>query len=213
MNPQIPGQPDPPGVWPPAITPSEVWPPPPTQAPTAVVPFKTVFAYVEGSVPLFRAGTLAFGEGGVTIQGKAVPRYEIQVPVIAALFFLRIGWLIAYLVMEYGVRGDALLNVAWNQVRRVVLVPRKRRICLVYDAPNYKGVVKPFSLTTKLDPGAYDAYAAAASQHIPDRVAEGKLRAWTSPVVWTVCAGILISLVVLGILFAVDSYTRAGAGH
>ena len=189
-----------------------VWPPPPTQTPGVMIPFRTVFAFAEGSVPLFRIGSLSFNEKGVTIQGKVVPRYEIQVPIIAALFLIRIGWLIAYLIMEYAVRSDAALAVPWGQVRRVVLAPRKRQACLVYEAPNYKGVLKTFSLTTKLDPAMYDAYVAAARQSIPDRVAEGKLRAWTSPVVWTVCVGVLISLVVIGILVALSNHPGVGAG-
>ncbi len=56
----------------------------------------------------------------------------------------------------------------------------------------------------------YDAYVAAARQYIPDRVTEGKLRAWTSPVVWTVCIGILVALAILGVISAVSSRTGAG---
>ncbi len=208
MPPENYGQPAPPsGTWtstpPPA--PEGTWPPPPTLAPGVTVPFKTVFAYVEGSVPLFRVGTLSFGGQGLLIQGKVVPRYEIQVPIVAVCFLLRVGWIIAYLIMEYAARSDAALDVPWDQVRRIILVPRKRQACVVYQAPNYKGVVKPFSLTTKLEPAAYDAYAAAANQYAPGRVGEGKLRAWTSPVVWTVCIGILLAVLLLAIFFAVSN--------
>ncbi len=170
-----------------------------------VYPFKTIFNYVQGSVPNFRLGTLTVNDASITIAGKAVTRYEIQVPVLIACLFLRLGFLIAYFVMEYGVRKDELISVGWEQVRQVVTNARKQRLCLVYEAPNYKGVVKTFSLTTKMESPQYEAFLAAAQKRLPGRVAEGKLRAWTSPPVWVFCAGALIGLVFVGILMLTDS--------
>lgn len=156
-------------------------------------------------MPNFRLGTLTVNDSGITIAGKAVPRYEIQVPILIACLFLRLGFLIAYCIMEYGVRKDELLSVGWGQIRQIVTNARKQRVCLVYEAPNYKGVVKTFSLTTRMEPPQYEAFLATARQRLPGRVTEGKLRAWTSPPVWVFCGGILISLVVIGILLLTDS--------
>lgn len=192
-----------------------VWPPPPTVPASSygavqpslgmAFPFKTEFRYVQGSVPLFRSGTLWLSPYGLAIQGKAVPRYEIQVPILVVTIVLGAGWVIAYLIMEYAIRTDAALDLAWDRVQQVVLSPKKRRVCLVYDAPDYKGVVKPYSLTTNLPGPQYDAFVEAARPHVSDRMLEGKPRNWTSPVVWVVCAGILLAIAFYIVLFAAGS--------
>jgi len=192
---------------------SSVWPPPPTNqaTPSALTfPFKTLFQYVKpSSVPTLRAGTLALYPKGVSLQGKAVTRYEIQVPILILTLFLRL-FLVAYLLLEYAIRHDESLNVPWTNVRGVTLVPKRRRICLVYDAPNYKGAVKTFSLTFQADPVHYAAFAENIPAFLPDRVTEGKLRAWTSPPVWVFCGGVLASLLIIGILLAVSPQSLGG---
>ena len=183
------------------VAPGAVWPPPPTNqatSPQAVTfPFKTLLSYVQGSVPDFRVGTVTLYPEGVTIQGKAVVRSEIQVPVLIACLFLRLGFFIAYAIMEYAIRRDEVLSVPWASIKRIVTVPKKRRVCLVYSAPNYKGVVKTFSLAFKLEPVQYAAFVSAAQRQVPDRLGEGKLRAWTSPRVWVFCGGALVGLLIL----------------
>ncbi len=193
---------------------SSVWPPPPTNqaiSPQALTfPFKTLFLYVKpSSVPLLRVGTLTLFPEGISLQGKAVTRYEIQVPILIATLLLR-GFLIAYVLMEYAIRRDAFVNVAWSEVRGITLVPKKRRVCVVYDAPNYKSVVKTFSLAFRLDPAQYEAFVAAAQTFLPGRVSEGKLRAWTSPPVWVFCAGLLGVLAFLGITYLLSPHSLAG---
>ena len=152
---------------------------------------------MQGSVPDFRIGTVTLSPEGVFIQGKAVVRSEIQIPILIACLLLRLGFIIAYAVMEYGFRRDAMLQVAWADVREMVLVPNKNRVCLVYTAPNYKGVVKTFSLAFKLDPALYTAFVSDVGQQIPERVHEGKIRAWTSPKAWIFLGGILLGLLIL----------------
>ena len=183
-----------------------VWPPPPTSlfaSPQALTfPFKTIFQYVKpSSVPLFRVGTVSLYPEGVSIQGKAVTRYEVQASILAISLFLRL-FLVAYLIMEYGIRRDEFLNVLWSDVKEVVLVPKKRRVCLVYNAPNYKGIIKTFSLTFNPGTAYYDAFVGSVTGFLPDRVIEGKLRPWTSPPVWIFCTGIVIALIFLGIIAA-----------
>ena len=190
---------------------SGVWPPAPTNqaksSQSLTFPFKTLFLYVKpSSVPTFRQGTLTLSPEGVSIQGKAVTRYEIQLPILAATFFLRL-FLLVYLLLEYAIRHDEFLNVPWADVRGATLVPKKRRVCLVYDAPNYKGVIKTFSLAFRPDPAYYDTLVGSLQTFLPGRVLEGKLRAWTSPPVWVFCAGLLLVLVVIGIVFAVSPQT------
>lgn len=195
---------------------SEIWPPPPLgqgagfSAPALTVPFKTIFRFSEGSVPNLRVGSVSLSDQGIYIQGQSTPRYEIQMPILLACILLGVGWLIAYLIMEYAIRNPETVVVPWEQVQRIVFVPKKRQVCLVYQVPNYKGVVKTFSLAFALEQSLFDQFRAAAQQSVPNKVTEGKLRAWTSPVVWLVCAGILLSILFLGIMFAVGSTTPAG---
>lgn len=204
INPYGPGDQHPPSVLPDQN--AGVWPPPPTSqfaAPQALTfPFKTIFQYVKpSSVPLFRVGTVSLYPQGVSIQGKAVTRYETQCSILAISLFLRL-FLVAYLIMEYAIRRDEFLNVPWSDVKEVVLVPKKRRVCLVYNAPNYKGIIKTFSLTFSPGVAYYDAFVGSVTGFLPDRVIEGKLRQWTSPPVWIFCTGLLIVLIFLGILAA-----------
>lgn len=191
---------------------SGVWPPPPTNqasmlgqgnAPAALTfPFRTLFFFVKpSSVPNFRVGTVALYPEGVSIQGKAITRYENQVSILIISLFLRL-FLVAYLVMEYAFRRDEIVNVPWAEVQGVTLVPKKRYVCVVYNAPNYKGVVKKFSLTFRPDPAYYTAFVENIQTFLPGRVTEGKLRRWTSPPVWIFCGALFAVLIFLGILFA-----------
>ncbi len=164
-------------------------------------PFRTWFGYVRGSVPDFRVGILTLSPEGVLIQGKAVVRSEIQVPILMACLLLRFGFLIAYVALEYGFRRDAALSVPWVNVSELVLVPKKNRVCLVYTAPNYKGVMKTFSLAFKLNPTLYAAFVDCVGQSVPERVHEGKIRAWTSPKAWVFLGGILVGLSILLAVF------------
>ena len=187
-----------------------VWPPPPinqASLPQAqTYPFKTLLNYVQGGVTNFRVGTVTLYPEGATIQGKAVIRYEIQVPILIVCLLLRLGFLVAYAIMEYGLRRDEMVNVPWSDVRLLVLSPKKQWVCLVYDTPNYKQVVKTFSLAFKLEPALYDRFVASVRQSIPERVQEGKLRAWTSPPVWVFCGGALVGLAILLIVFLMTGH-------
>lgn len=178
---------------------SGVWPPPPGgagyQMPGLTFPFKTEFYSVKGSVPLFRVGTVSLYPEGLTIQGKAVPRYEIQLPILIVSALL-IGFLIVWAILEYAFRRDAVANVPWNDVQGVTLVPKQRRICIVYNAPNYKGVIKTFSLAFRPAQPEYDAFAQNIQTSLPGRVVEGKLARWTSPPTWVFVAAVVIGILV-----------------
>ncbi len=208
MNPINPGNPYNPGnsspqgsLYPPSELPSQspgVWPPAPalgSQPQALTFPFKTEFYTAGGSVPLFRVGTVSLYPEGVSIQGKAVPRYEIQVPILIVSALL-VGFIIVYALLEYAFRGDAVANIPWADVRGVTLVPNKRRICLVYDAPNYKGITKTFSLTFRPDPATYDAFVQNIQTFLPGRVTEGKLSRWTSPAVWIFLVAIVFGIAI-----------------
>ncbi len=226
MNPINPGPPynssNPGNPYPPSELPGQnpgVWPPPPTggiQPQALTFPFKTEFYTAGGSVPLFRVGTLSLYPEGVSIQGKAVPRYEIQVPILIASALL-VGFLIVYLLLEYAFRGDAMANIPWAEVRGVTLVPKQRRICLVYDAPNYKGITKTFSLAFRPGPAAYDAFVQNIQIFLPDRVTEGKLSRWTSPAVWiflvAIVFGILVQVALASLTHGVSLSNGNGTGQ
>ena len=169
-------------------------------------PFKTLLSRVEGTVPNFRVGSVSLSPDGLYIQGKAVIRYETQVPILIACLLLRLGFLIAYAIMEYAIRRDEALSVPWASVKQVVLVPTKRRVCVVYDAPNYKGAIKTFSLAFALDPTLYQSFTATAEQYLPGRVSVGKLRTWTSPPSWVFLAGVILGIALLVIIGAFGGF-------
>ena len=183
-----------------------VWPPPPSVAgavPAVAAPFKWLYRRAPGKVAGraliadFREGLVQLEPQGIVIQGKVVPRAEIRVPIlIFCLLFSVLIAAIANAVMEYGMRKDQWLAVRWDSVREVLLSPTKQQAVLIYDAPNYAGVTKTFSLAFTPAPGYYETFAAAARQYVPGAVTEGRLRNATSPIVWAVLA--LLVLVLAG---------------
>ena len=171
-----------------------VWPPPPSVAgavPAVAAPFKWLYRRASGKVAGrafiadFREGLVQLEPQGLVIQGKVVPRAEIRLLVlIPCLLFSVLVAAIANAVMEYGMRKDQWLSVRWGSVREVLLSPTKQQAVIIYDAPNYAGKIKTFSLAFTPAPGYYEAFAAAARQHAPGAVTEGRLRNATSPAVW-----------------------------
>lgn len=188
-----------------------VWPPPPSVAgagavPAVAAPFKWLYRRAVGKVARrafiadFREGLIQLEPQGIVIQGKVVPRAEIRMLVLIPCLVLNVLLaVIANAVMEYGMRSDQWLSVPWSSVREVLLSPTKQQAVLIYDAPNYAGKVKTFSLAFTPAPGSYEAFADAARQHVPSAVTEGRLRNATSPIVW-VFVGLLLALA----LFTLD---------
>jgi hypothetical protein len=75
---------------------------------------------------------------------------------------------------------DQYAQVPWSSVQSIVLRPKQRQACIVYNYPTASGVVKTFSLGFDLKDN-YDSFATVLGSMVPDRVAEGKLRQWNSP--------------------------------
>ncbi len=188
-----------------------IWPPPPSVAgavPAVAAPFKWLYRRASGKVAGramiadFREGVVQLEPQGIVIQGKVVPRAEIRVPIL--IFCLLISVLIAVIanaVMEYGMRKDQWLAVRWDSVREVLLSPTKQQAVLIYDAPNYAGIMKTFSLAFTPAPGYYETFAAAAREYVPGAVTEGRLRNATSPIVW-IALGLLVLILSVGIYAA-----------
>lgn len=188
----------------------KVWPPPPCDPAKnssldaeVTVSFTTQFRFVEGSVPNFRRGAVRVSSEGLLLEGKSVLPYEYQVPVFLVGLLLPPLWIIAYLVMEYGLRHTELLALSWSSVRRVAYAGGEQMVCIVYDALNYKGIEKVYSLAFTLNKNEYDAFLACASHWLPASVGEGRLRLWTSPMNWafglfllTPCVGFLLFILV-----------------
>lgn len=185
-----------------------VWPPPPSVAgagavPAVAAPFKWLYRRAIGKaagrafIADFREGLVQLEPQGIVIQGKIVPRAEIRVPILVfcVLFSILIA-AIANAVMEYGMRKDQWLSVPWSSVREVLLSPTKQQAVLIYDAPNYAGISKTFSLAFTPAPGYYEAFADAARQYVPGAVTEGRLRNATSPIVWGALALLVLVLTV-----------------
>jgi hypothetical protein len=182
-----------PTVWPPVPEQSAaVWPPAPTTIPRQTYNFKTLFARVTGSVPDFRSGVMGIDGNGMSVEGSAVRPSEIQVPILILSFF--ICFLLGYIILEYVARIQARLFVPWDSITNVVLVPNKKQVCVTYTAPNYKGVVKPFSLATKLTPEQYETFAGQCRTIVPDKVVDGKLKSWNSPAVILFLIGLALNI-------------------
>jgi len=164
--------------------------------PQFIVPFKILFKRLEGSVPGYRTGTVSIiTADGIVIAGKTVMPYEKQAPILIASLPLRM-YLVAYLVMEYGMRRDAYDMIPWTNVVRVASDPKRREICIMYDAPNHKGIVKRFSLTFKVDPTMFEPFIAAFGANGVD-VQPAKLRPWSSPPALIFLIGVLIIILVI----------------
>ena len=190
-----------------------VWPPPPTVGapqPAAwtlpATPFQYLYRRGPGPVgaksPIsdFRSGTLFFDDQGIIIDGRACPRAQVRYAV--SLPFVLLGLLtaaVAHYVMEYGVQHPERLGVRWDQVRHLTADPAKPQGCLVYDAPDYKGRIRTFSLGFTMTPGYDGVLRQAARTFIPDRFQEARLRNATTPGVW-VFLGVFFA-VLLGIIF------------
>ena len=196
------------------MTQDSVWPPPPMVQgqPAAwaapVCPFKWTYRRAPGKVAGkaniadFREGYLQFDGEGVIIQGKAVPRAEIRALVIIPCALLSILLaVIANSIMEYAVRSDQRLGVRWDSVREVLLSPDKQQACLIYDAPNYKGRVKTFSLALTATPGYYDVLAQAAQHFAATRTSEGRLKGATPLAAWIVL-GLFFAFIVAAVVVA-----------
>jgi hypothetical protein len=164
------------------------------------IPFKTLFLRIDGPVSDFRTGVVEVTTEGIRITGKAVKNAEAQIPILIVTLFLRL-WLIAYLLLEYAFRNDKWLTVPWRHVRQVGLTPRKRRVCLVFETPNDKGIVKTFSLAFKVPPEHYDSLVESLREFVGPRVEEVKMRSWNSPAM----VMFLIGIGFWGIIFAIGS--------
>ncbi len=209
MIPQQPGSP----LSPPSVV-DGVWPPPPVVQPqpsqwdTPFVPFKYLYRRGVGSAGAkaptsdFREGVLFFDEYGVIIDGKACPRAEVRYWV--SMPFILLGLLVAavvHYVMEYAVQHPERIGVRWDQVRHITVDPAKSQGCIVYDAPNYKGDIRTFSLGLTITPGYEETLRYAARTFIPDRFQEARLRNATLPGVWIFIAVFFAALIGI-ILFA-----------
>lgn len=169
--------------------------------PLAVCPFKWTYRRAPGPVGAkarvadLREGVLYFDTEGIIIQGKAVPRAEIRTLVLIPCFLLSLLIaVIANSLMEYAFRHDEYLGVRWGQVREVMLAPDKQQACVIYDAPNYAGKIKTFSLAFTPSPGFYDVLAQAIRQYAPVPVVQDRLRIASSPVLLAVLVVLILGV-------------------
>ena len=195
------------------VSDDSIWPPPPVrEVPTPAYPFETQFYTTGESVPDVRGGVLRLGADGVNLDGRAIARAEIQFPlyVLGALAFF-VGILAVALVMEFIVRLRVQAHIPWARVRRIVTVPRRQQVCLVYDAPNSAGAERTWALTIQLERALYLSFVAEAERYAPGCVAPGKLRAWTPAYAWVFIVPIL-ALGLIALASLVVTLLHAGAG-
>ena len=129
--------------------------------------------------------------------GRAIARAEIQFPlyVLGALAFF-VGVLVVALVMEFLIRFRVQAHIPWAQVRRIVIVPRRQQICLVYDAPNFRRNRSDMGADNSTGTGALSAFVAEAERFAPGRIAPGKLRDWMPAYAWV----LIIPILTLGLI-------------
>jgi len=152
-----------------------------------------------------RNGNLWFNDDGFGMSGKAVLPTEYRTPILLVCLVLRIGVLIAYLIMEYGFRKDRQLFVPWSDVTKVVVSPMRDNACLVFNAPTFSNAkVKLTSLAFKLNPMYADAFLAAANHYVGGRVEERKLPPATSP--WVI---LVLVLVIFAVAFGIGFYASS----
>ena len=139
---------------------------------------------------------MQFDPEGVIIRGRAVMRAETRAMILVPCYLagLLVGAIVAS-ILESTARHDEYVGVRWNQVREVLLAPGKQQACLIYDAPNYAGKIKTFSLAFTPAPGYFEYFSQTARQFASVSVSEGRLKNATTPAAW---AG--LALLVLGIV-------------
>jgi hypothetical protein len=162
----------PPKIWPLAAAASTVeaaiWPPPPTARPTAAVRFRNNRTAIRGTVSDMRTGTLSVYREGITLVGNAVLRAEVIFWIEYVAFFL-VSWVIAALILEY-IRPAASLTLKWDEIELVGLIPKKRRVCVVYRQTDKRGRTRKLSLATSLSPTDYEAFTEAVVANAPHTV-------------------------------------------
>jgi len=195
-----------------------VWPPPiygqtsgQPGAPLPLPSYKFTFYYerVEGIVSDYREGNLSVAGDGLYVNGKMIPRAEIYQSILIAALFARGAIILAYLIMRYGFLRPEYTFIPWSTVRSLTTMPRKRKLCVVFDAPNYKGVIKRFSLTMKFKKEDYAAVTDTLDSAAPGLAQPGVIRSANSPVVlvWMAC-------MLLGLAFIlVVTFTEVGRAH
>lgn len=187
---------------------SPVWPPPastgpapiyPTQPPS-MFPFKYVHERYSGNIADFREGSFGVSPAGLLIQGRAQPKAEIYQTVLVLSFLFCYGILgasIAYLIMRYACLRNETCQIPWNQVRAMVTVPEKNKLCIVYEPQGQQldyqtGMGKTYCLTMSFSPDDYAGLMQTTESYAPHFAQPGKLRSATSIVVWVFVILVLV---------------------
>jgi len=185
-------------VWPP---PPLAWPPPPGNMPETPVFFPFIYKHekVKGNLSDFREGSLGIASWGLTLQGRAQPRAEIyQTVLILTFFFCRgFGAFIAYLIMRYGCLHNEVLQIPWNMVQGITTVPKKNKLCIVYNAANNAGKVATYSLAMRFPPEMFMALNQIADQYAPGLAKPGRLKSGT-PLIGIVLLVLLLGTIAIG---------------
>ncbi|MBC7804690.1 MAG: hypothetical protein H7145_00880 [Akkermansiaceae bacterium] len=147
----------------------------------------------------YRTGQIIIDAAGCTITGKAVLPANIRVPILVVCLVLRVGWLIAYLILEYAIRRDQTDRLTWNEIDCVLVQTPKKRVCVIYHLPE-----KPktrYALGLKMKDGGLDDFLGAVRSHASERIVEGKIGGATPLAVW----------IILGLFVAILGFILWGA--
>ena len=162
-----------------------VWPPPvigQTQ-PMLFHPGTFLYERVDGSVADFRSGSIGADASGSVIDGIVIPRAEIYQTIMIATLFLYGLWTIAWLIMQLLCQRRATATIPWDKVDSITTMPRSRKLCVVYRAPNYKKIEKTFSITMQFKKGIYESITDALDEYAPGLAQPGVIKGANSPVI------------------------------
>ena len=140
---------------------------------TVYFPFSAEFRWLAGSsLAPLRSGTLAVSRNGIVIAGRDP------------------------------LGKETTIAAPWMKVRKIVTANDELRACIVVDAPDKSGAIKPQSLTTRFEAPLYTSFVYACDEFRPGRVEAGRTRSLTL-LVGTAAAAVIALAVVIHLLLRV----------
>ena len=123
--------------------------------------------FVKGRQSEFRDSVLLqMNEGGITIEGEAVP--------MGGAYGLRL-FVWGSLITEYAMRSKKAVPIPWADVEAIRLDPQKQKGVVCYHLPNKPKAL--FSMGFKMnDLGAFQHFAQMARAFAPAKMQEGKIK-------------------------------------
>jgi len=118
--------------------------------------------------------------------------------------------LIIQMVIEMACRSAASLYLPWPQVKGIVLISRMRMVCFVFNAPNYAGKMRTFSLPFRLDPAAFAAFGETARTYAPQLTVEGNIGRAMMPLTRVFLVYLALIVLIIAVVAIASAVTQSG---